>query len=767
MANGYGHFSADGREYHVTTPQTPRPWLNYLWNESFLSVISQVGQGWAMWQGPEGHRVHLVTARMVYLLDGQTGELWSAGGLPAHLPCEAFRCTHGAGYSRIELTRNAVASSWRVFVPRALPCEVWTVTVRNLGDRPRKLEVVPFFDTGIEGWFTAATRAWHEPTLRAVLATSVVRTGSHYAHDTTGRRDQGFLMTDREPGGYDTRRSAFIGHYDTHLSPRALREGGCTCTDNEFEKAVLALEVSLELAPGEEKTIHAAAGVWHDASQLAALRDRLFADGGVEGEFDAVGEARQSATRSIEIDTPDTQWSLLFNHWLQHQLCLNATWARVYFNGFRDLCQDAANLAALDSSQALATLRRVLSHQYASGYAPRAWVGGELVEQGYSDSPVWVTFAVHALLEESGDVGILEQEVPFRDGAPATIYEHARRSLEYLWTDRGPHGLSKIHRGDWNDVMNGVGKAGRGESVWLSMALHLALRQFGQIASLRGDEQGARAASERAGELARAVDRHGWDGEFYLRAYTDDGLAVGSADSEEGMFLNPQVWAVLSGVAGAEKAAAAMRKVDELLETEAGISTLQRPFDGRFRPEIGFLSAMRPGVNVNGGIYLHANTFKVVADCLLKRNAAAWRTIEKMLPFSRYRKVPTGEPFVMPNAYYGPASGYHAGEAGDGWLTGTAGWLVTATASYLFGLRPTFEGLRVEPCLPPHWKTCSIRRFFRGATYHVRYQQRGDGPCNHVERVMVNGEEAAGTLLPNQRGGSFDVVVVLTPEAPD
>jgi cellobiose phosphorylase len=324
-----------------------------------------------------------------------------------------------------------------------------------------------------------------------------------------------------------------------------------------------------------------------------------------------------------------------------------------------------------------------------------------------------------------------------------------------------------MHSGDWNDVMNYVGTKGRGESVWLSMALHLALRQFEELAREHRRHTDAEMAAGRAEVLALAIEKHGWDGGWYRRAYTDEGLPVGSAECDEAQcFLNPQTWAVVSGVADHDRSLQVLKAVDDRLEIDIGVKAIDTPFT-RFRPDIGFLSAIRPGENVNAGVYLHANVFKIVADCMMKRNEAAWRTTRRILPFSEARGEQTGEPFVIPNAYFGPGSDYRYGEAGSGWITGTAGWLITAVAGHLFGVRPGPDGLRIDPCLPAQWKHCAIRRTYRGAAYHIVYDQAGNGPCNTVERILVDGEVLDGDTLPYEDGRQYEVLVRLTgPNSP-
>jgi cellobiose phosphorylase len=765
-ATDYGEFSPDGRQYVIHTHRPPRGWLNYLWNEHYLAICSQTADGRGLYQDTGGRRTDLVSgARRVYLLDIDNGEYWTIGASRPEDGPDDFACTVGLGYQVIRSTQYGIAASWRLFVPRDDPCELWTVELTNSGDAPRKLKVVPYFDTGIhgahEGSFPAAQARYHQD-LRAVKGTNVVRFGAWYSHETVGRTVDGFLTTDAEPTGWDARRAAFVGTYGDLRSPAALTAGGCTGSACEFDPICFALETTVTLEPGESRTVHALAGPQRDDADIRALRKRYFARGAPDAELRRTVEDFAAAAGGVEIRTPDDTLNTFVNHWLGHQLLFNATWARVYFNGFRDLLQDADNLSILNPAHARETLRKVLTRQYASGYAPRAWVEGQLVEQDYSDSPVWIPFTVTSIVRETGDASLLDEPVTFWDGEPASVYEHCRRAMDYLYNDLGPRGLSRIHSGDWNDIMNAVGAGGEGESVWLSMALCAALRRFAELADTKGESVDAATARDRADELAAAVNEHGWDGAYYRRAYTDAGEPVGSAECDEGRcFLNPQSWSVLSDVADAERARSAMAAVDENLEIDIGVLTVHPPFT-RFRPDVGFLSATRPGTNVNGGVYVHAVTFKVLADLQLGRIDAAWRTLRKVLPFSEARGRDIGEPYVVPNAYFAPPTGERYGEPGDGWFTGSAGWMLRCVVEGFFGVRPTREGLQFRPHIPSAWGDCEIVRPFRGARVHVRYRVQGCGPWTKVSGVTVNGSALEGDVLRCRDGESYEVELGVT-----
>ena len=758
--NEFGEFEGDGGVFSIKNPRTPRPWLNYLWNEQYLAILDQFGSGTGLRQDRDGRRVNLVADRAVYIIEPDAGRWWLASGHPAGPSVEHYECLHEPGGTTIRTEAHGINCEWSICVACDEPAELWQLVVRNVSDKVRRIRIIPAYSTSIEGAHEGtvpAAHAFFDSELQAIIGSNVVRFGSWYSHETHGRTEDGCFLCDQPPAAYDCCKRKFTGVYGSLTAPEAVTSiTGCNNSVCEFEKIIFALDVEIVLEPGESHMVQAVAAAQRSREHIKSLRERFLVPGGIAAEQQRVRKAVFDGLGDLTIETPDQELNRFYNTWLKHQLQFNSTWARVYFNGFRDICQDTANLTAFDYDAAAERFRNVLRHQHDSGYAPRAWCQGELINQDYSDSPVWITFTAYALVMESGSNAFLKETVPFWEGEEATVYEHARRSLEYLWNDRGSHGLSKIHSGDWNDVMNYVGAAGQGESIWLSMALLLALRQLAELAEVAGEGDAA-LWRQRAEELKQAINRHGWDGEWYLRGYTDEGLPVGSATCDEAKcFLNTQTWAVIADCCDSARAQQVLAAVDSRLETSFGTKTIDEPFR-TFRQDIGFVSAIRPGENVNAGIYVHANTFKIVADCLAGRADQAWDTVCKIVPFSGRRLFGGGEPFVIPNSYYGPDAGYRAGEAGSGWITGSAGWLVTVIVQYMFGLQPSLEGLVVRPCLPSGWQTCSVKRSFRGAEYSVRFQREGAG--NKVLSIAVNGAKHAGALLPCQPGMRYQVDV--------
>ncbi len=760
----YGGFKNDGKTFNINTPNTPCQWQNYIWNKEFLCIFSQIGQGKSLKQDSNGVRTNIITSRMVYIIDEETGEFWTANGLPVNKGYENYDCEHALGYSQITSEFNGIKTCYRVFVPQDDNCEIWTITVENLTDKRRKIKVIPYFGTAIygqhEGSFPAAYATYDEAS-NAIVGSNVVRFGSHFSHETVGRTEDGFFTMDCNLSGYDTNERKFIGEYYNELTPLAIINGGCTNSICEFEKIIFALETKLEIEPGEVKTVNTIAGVTKESNEINSLRNKYFADGVIEKEFRRANDYYLGKVDNVNITTPYEEFDTFFNIWLKHQLNFNSQWARVYFNGYRDLSQDAQSYTAIDKNTSKERFLKVLSYQYGSGYAPRAWGENVIIDQDYSDSPVWIAFTIDSIVKEDGNYEYLDIMVPFIDDKEDTVFNHMKRAIDYLWNDRGAHGLSKIHSGDWNDVMNGVGAKGKGESVWLSMALYKALDVFKGIAAGYGKSELVPLCETRMDELKYNINTHCWDGEYYLRGFTDDGVPVGSKDSDGGkFFLNTQSWAIISGVADEERAKLAMNSVDKYLECDIGIATLYGLFD-KFRSDIGFISVIRPGENLNGGIYLHANMFKALSDCIAERNDAAFRTLDKALPFSKHRNIEYATPYVLSNSYFGPGSGYRYGETGASWITGSCGWFTTTVISYIFGLKAEMDGIHIMPCLPSGWSECSITRSFRGANYHISYYKAKDKICNTVQKIVVNNKEIDGSVLPCVADEIYDVKVYL------
>jgi cellobiose phosphorylase len=748
-------FDVVAGEYVIGRPDTPREWYNYLWNADFVACFSQTGQGESLMQDRMGRRIAAVSSRMLYLRDTDSGEFTILNGLPVDAPHGRYRCRHGMGYSVIEQTALGVASSWRCFVPVSEPCEFWTCTLRNTGATTRHFTLFGYCGTTYDGTFRP--QIYYQPfggfdaRRQAVILTN--------PRHRFGQSESTllFMTVDAKPAGYGTTLRGFVG-YGTEQRPDAVLRGRCRNDEAVMEKCCLALVVPLRLSPGAERTVHFAVGAGTDRRQIDRVR-RLFRTDSAEREIVKVRAGVLAQVGRLRIQTPDARLNAFFDPWLKRQVSLGIQWARVRHNGFRDQIQDIWGMTVINPVEARRQLARVLSYQYSSGYAPRTWVDGKIMDRNFSDNHVWIAFAAHQLVMESGDPALLDESIPFNDGSTATLYDHVKRAVGYYWKDRGLHGLLRIRSGDWNDCLDAVGPQGRGVSVWLSMAWVLASEQFAQLAELAGKPRDAAIARQRAKTMKRLINRVAWDGAWYVRAFDDQGQVLGSRKNKRGsLYLLTQAWAVIAGVGERGRGLAAMKAVDRLLESKLGTLKLLRPYD-RWDPAIGYSTIKRPFVHENGGVYLHASCFKLMADCMMGRSDKVSQALGTMLPFDQSVWPKNGEPYVFSNSYFADRDSYRYGMSGQSWGTGTAAWFVVVMVQHIFGLHPTVDGLQVRPCLPPEWRRCSIRRPFRSAAYDVAFRQTGKGGC--VKSILVDGLPIQGHVLPWRKGAHYCVEVEL------
>lgn len=758
--NHYGHFENDGKKFVITEADIPRHWYNYMWNDHYITFFSQVGFGEGFYQFQIGKRINLLTNRNMYLLDEKTGEYWTANALPINKGYSDYKCIHSIGYSEIGLKYNGISTSYRIFVPDEDKCEIWTLRITNHNSEQRKLKIIPYIRTELDGGYKPQSyntcTGYYDADIKAVIG----RAFSGFDTDDDVEVF-GFLTSSCEITGYDTRKNAFIGTYGEEQSPKALEAGGCTNSNCVAEKLCFALENTICIGSGETYEINFIAGVALKVDEIKDLRARYFESDGVNKEFENVVKKYDNEQDGVTIKSPDRNLNYLFNNWLKYQTNMGSRWARVRHNGYRDLTSDCECFGTVNPELAWERLKRVLSYQYSNGYAPRTFIDGSIKDNRFADNTVWLTFAVYSLLKERGDLSILDEMVAFNDGSCASVYEHIKRSVEFLWNFKGLHELIKIWGGDWNDCLNKAGLKEKGVSVWLSIAWYRANKQFEEIARLMEKMEDAEIACARGEIMKNTVDEYGWDGEYYLVAYTDEDKKLGSRQCDEGkIYAISQIWAVLSGIAAEDKAKLAMEAVDKYLETDIG-TLVSWPAFTKYDPNIGAMTQKPAGVHENGGVYLHPATWKLAVDSMMKRNDKVQEGLEKILPFHHKWMEKKCEPYIMCNSYFTETTGYRYGTPGQSWRTATGAWLTKALVNYVFGIQPEMEGLSLNPCLPVDWRECSIQKTFRTAVYNICYKQIDEGVCNHLVEIEVNGHKQDSHVLPYEKGAYYHVNVLL------
>ncbi|MFH1847856.1 MAG: hypothetical protein ABH825_01410 [Candidatus Omnitrophota bacterium] len=785
----YGRFGKDGREYIITDPNTPRPWFNYLFNDVYHALVSQTGGGFSYYKDPKTHRIlrydHLSTdrpGRYVFIRDEEKKKVWSLNWQPFCEPMDKWQAAHGLGYSKISCEHNKIEGEITYLVSRKDPVELWLVRVKNNSSRTRKLKVFPFVefisgDIEVEACYRNIMMLYNQAYFSKDLNSII---SFKHKFKSTHKENYCFFSTSLDIKGFDTRKEQFYGRYNDVVKPETiLSKGKCSNTDTRGEDMVGVFESDLTLKPKEETEFVVMVGSVDKMKEIKPLLKKYSDAAAVKKELAAIRKDWDESVESIKVNTPDENFNLMVNVWGKYQLKAITHWRGTsqYHGvegglGYRDTAQDAEGLFALDLKLGKNKMEKIMQYQYKSGHAVSGFSDTEgawdllyqSVVTGKAGVAVWLPYCVVSYVKETGDTAFLKKKFKFCDGDSATVYEHILRAVRHIYKTRGSHGLPLIYKADWNDAYDHVGLKGKGESVWLGMALSRACRQIESLALFINDEKTAEEMRGIYRDMDAIINDIGWDGNWYLAAFNDNGYKIGSSENEEGEVpLNSQTWAILSGVVkDSERQKKILDKIDNYLDTPYG-PALFLPSYTKFNPGIGRVTAFAEGTKENAAVFSHACAFKIVMDCEIKRGKKAYETFTKLTPMSPAKKDHDKykvEPYVWAEYIIGPGSTYRYGEGAFTWNTGTSPWMFTAATEWMLGARREFDGLLIDPCIPPDWKECSIRRPFRGAVYEISIKNP-KGLESGVEKVVVDGKALDGNLIKPHSDGKVHKVEVL------
>ena len=808
----YGHFDDANREYVITDPKTPWPWINYLGNEDFFSLISNTAGGYSFYKDAKFRRITRYRynnvpmdndGRYFYIKDGDT--TWNPGWKPCRTPLDTYECRHGMNYTRISGQKNEVEASVLFFVPLHKSCEIQKMTLRNLGNDTKHLKVFSFQEWCL---WNAATDM--ENFQRNFSTGEVEIEGSTIYHKTEYRERRNhyaFYHVNQEIQGYDTDRETFIGLYSEKSAPDAVIEGHARNSFAHGWSPIASHYLEIELKPGESRDLVFILGYVENPQEQKfeskkvinkekahALIAEFDTTEKVDKAFRELNEYWNNLLSVFTVKSGNDKLDRMVNIWNQYQCMVTFCMSRSasFFEsgigrgmGFRDSNQDLVGFVHQIPQRARQRIIDIASTQFDDGgcyhqYQPLSKRGNNDIGGGFNDDPCWLIFGTVAYIKETGDFSILDEMVPFdnKPGTEVKLFDHLKISMDHVINNLGPHGLPLIGRADWNDCLNlncfswdpnesfqtteNQSKGSKAESLMIAGLFVVTGKDYVELCRRLGKPHEADRMETAVKAMENAVKVHGWDGEWFLRAYDFYGEKIGSNENDEGkIFIESQGWCTMAGIGLKEGLCdKALDSVKERMECEHGI-VLNNPAYTTYHVEMGEISSYPEGYKENAGIFCHNNPWVIIGEAVDGRGDDAWNHYKKILPSyveEKYQTLHKVEPYVNCQMVAGKDSA-RPGEGKNSWLTGTASWMWYTISEYILGIKPSYDGLLIDPCLPSTAKTYEVTRKFRGGEFHITVNNP-EGNQKGVKSITVDGNTINGNIIPAELG-KHEVIVLM------
>ena len=795
----YGHFSADGKEYIINNVATPRPWINYLYNNEYFSTISANGGGISYHRIPlhgriTRYRINDVPAdrpgKYIYIQDQDSGEMWSLTWQPVGKHLEKYRVAHGFGYTRVESKIEGIQSELLFFVPRNDNREIWKSLLTNKSDRKRHLKITGYVEFALgHALIDLINQCDDQHFNRAHLdkeINTLFATKTYWVTQSRGTQQQenkewdqwAFFTVNHPVKSYETVREEFIGFYRNENNPLALEGHSLRSRDTDFGNTVGALQIEIELEPGEAKDVVFQLGVIpkenFEGSRLKAQgssKEEVLKYKGIREVQEAFEEVKRYWDRYFSftrVQSADHDVNIFMNGWSPYQAKVAFDIGRVtsfyYWGigrgfGFRDTSQDTIAITISDPEKAKSRILMLARQMQSDGKVYHHFYGDGLGEfTKHCDDPLWFILAVTDYIKETGDFGILELIEPYTDSTRGTVLDHLMSVVTFVKGNLGAHGLPIFGRGDWNDTLDYIGGTDGGESVWGGMFYVSMLNLLSELLDRTSRNDLKSEVREVSGKIAGSLDENCWDGDWYIRAFGEHGKRIGSKDNTYGkIFINTQTWAVLAGL-DTKRQLTALDSVRRELDSFEGPKKCT-PAYREIDPNIGLVTRCVWGKKENGAIFGHPTTWLIQAECLLGRGNAAFEYYKKMLPNRIDSDTFYAEPYVY-SQYITSNEHETAGRASHSWQTGTAAWMYRVVLDYIFGARAGYDGLVIDPVIPSEWKEFTLERVHRGTRYII-HVHNPEGVQRGVKQIQVDGVRLQGNVLPLADSEVCRVEVVL------
>jgi cellobiose phosphorylase len=807
----YGYFDDEHREYVITRPDTPLPWINYLGTEEFFGLISNTAGGYSFFRDARLRRLTRyrynntpqdMGGRYLYLRDDSSGDYWSSSWMPVRRSLDAYECRHGLGYTRITSSCLGIESQVRYFVPLSERLEIWELSLTNQRTSAADISIFSAIEFALwDAWDDATNFQRNFSTGEVEVEGNVIYHKTEYRE----RRDHfAFFACSAPLSGFDTQREAFLGAYRGWEAPQVLEQGQSTNSIAHGWQPIGSHHVALHLNPGETRQVIFILG-YHENPRdqkfdppdsqtinkrtVSPLIERYLDPHQVQAAFAALQRYWDDLLGIYQVHTPDEHTNRMVNIWNAYQcmITFNMSRSASYYEsgigrgmGFRDSTQDLLGFVHMVPQRARQRILDVAATQLENGgayhqYQPLTKRGNNDVGSGFNDDPLWLVLAVSAYIKESGDWVILDEQVPYdnRPGSEEPLYNHLQRSLRYTLERLGPHNLPLIGRADWNDCLNlncfssepgqsfqtTTSKDGKvAESVFIAGLYILAAQEMESLARHLGRHSDVLTALNTAVDMEETIWQSGWDGAWFRRAYDDFGSPVGSQECAEGqIFIEPQGICIMAGLGLSNgRARQALDSVKERLATPHGI-VLQQPAYTQYYLHLGEISSYPPGYKENAGIFCHTNPWIMIAEALTGDGDQAHDYYLRINPSAREEisDLHRCEPYVYAQMIAGRDAPTH-GEAKNSWLSGTAAWNYVAITQAILGIRPSHSGLEISPVVPASWPGFTVQRIFQGVHYNIVVERASPG--NDVQ-LTVDGQPVSGTIVPLPKPGTQSISV--------
>lgn len=780
----FGYFNDAENEYVIDRPDTPKSWSNYLGDTEYGAIITNNAGGYSFYKsGGMGRFMRLrfnsvpmdQAGRYIYIHDKTNKDFWSASWQPVGKSLDVYssKCHHGTGYTKIESAYKGIKSEVTYFVPKGQTYELWKIKITNTGNEQRSLKAFSFVEYA--GSWNAIDDLLNIQYVQYTAAMKFVKGAIDHGTnvnipempDNFQEKDQGRhtfkVLLGIEASGFDTDREAFIGPYRTYANPIVVENGESSGSLGYGDNPCGSLSADIDLKPGESREFAVAVGVGDAETQAGNLRAKYQDLSRIDVELEEVKQFWHKRLEGFQAKTPDKELNSTINTWGIYNALITFNWSRaaslIYTGidrdglGYRDTVQDFLGVLHSIPEEVRERLELMITGQVSSGGAmpvvkPVSHAPGKEklpAEEDYrSDDALWLFNAIPAYVKETGKIDFYHAILPYADQGEDTVFMHLKRAIQFSLNHLGNHGLPCGLKADWNDCL----KFGNdGESVFVAMQLRFALAQYSEIAQLLNANEEEKWAKIHLATLDSNIEKHAWDGEWYMRGYRVDGMKFGSKDSEEGkLFFNPQSWAVISGLAGKEKGRKAMNHVHESLYTQYGVKLCNPPY---IKSDYNIVRAqlMNPGLKENGGIFVHTQGWGVMAEAMLGNGQRAYDYLRAYMPaaYNNLAEVREIEPYVVCQSTHSDFSPKF-GASRVPWLSGSATWTYYAITQYLLGIKPSYFGICFDPCIPKDWNNLSIVRKFRNSILNISIQNPNKVEKG-VESIEVDGRIIKGQFI--------------------